>query len=218
MTITTSTNIRYQPIYTPADISLYGHVNPETLRAWTKGPGTPLIIPAGSGIASYSFVNLIEVHVLVGLRKAHKVPLRHIRKEVKLLRKRFATQNPLAESDFETDGYEIFFEHQGLKQTASGQTAIREVVDLYLQRIEREASGPVRFFPFTTWEKCPKLIVMNPSIDFGRPVIVGTRIETEIIRERFDAGESVRFLADDYGVQPEAVEEALRCEPERRAA
>ena len=211
-------DIRYQALYTSGVICRYAHVLPGTLRAWTSGTGSPAMVPSGSGIAPYSFINLIEAHVLVALRKTHRVPMQRIRQQIVLLRTRLQSEHPLAEWDIETDGYSLFIERMGLKQTASGQMAIPKVVSLYLKRIERDPIGPVRFYPFTTWEKCPMKIVMDPTVDFGRPVIVGTRIETVIIRERFDAGESVRSLAADYGVDEEAVEEALRCEPERHAA
>jgi uncharacterized protein (DUF433 family) len=210
-------DMRYQPLYTPGDISRYAHVHPATLRNWTSGSDRALV-PAGSGVAPFSFINLIEAHVLVALRKTHQVPMQQIRKELRKLRRRFETDHPLAEWDVETDGYGLYIEYLGIKQTASGQSAIPEVVSLYLQRIDREAIGPVRLYPFTTWEKCPKLIAMDPLIDFGRPVIAGTRIETTIIRERFNAGEGVVFLAGDYDVSTVAIEEALRCEPEGRAA
>ena len=212
-----SDDIRYRPIYTPGDISRYAHVHPETLRSWTGGRGNPIILPAGAGVAPFSFINLIEAHVLVVLRKTHKVPMQSVRRQVKMLRTRFHTDHPLAERDIETDGYSLFVEHLGLKQSASGQGAIPEVVSIYLRRVERNEAGPVRFYPFTTWQ-CPKLIVMNPRVDFGRPVIFGTRIETVIIRERFDGGESLIDIAKDHSLQLRAVEEALRCEPERRAA
>ena len=219
MATRTRIDARYEPLYTPADISKYAHVHPETLRTWTKGPGAPLLIPSGAGVAPYSFINLIEAHVLIALRKTYKVPMQRIRKQANWLRKKFHTEHPLAERNIETDGYSLFIEHMGLKLSAAGgQIAIPEVVSLYLRRVERDPRGPARFYPFTTWVKCPSLIVMSPFVDFGRPVISGTRVETVMIRERFDAGESVRALADDYDVSEEAIEEALRCEPERRAA
>ena len=90
---------------------------------------------------------------------------------------------------------------------------------MYLERIERDVLGPARFFPFTTYEiACPKVIVMDPCVDFGRPVIEGTRIETIMIFDRFDGGESLSSLANDYELDMVAVEEAVRCEIARRAA
>jgi uncharacterized protein (DUF433 family) len=59
---------------------------------------------------------------------------------------------------------------------------------------------------------------MDPRVGFGRPVISGTRIETVMIFERFSGGEGLSAIAKDYGLKLKQVEEALRCENDRRAA
>ena len=212
--------IRYEPLYTPGDISRYAHVHPETLRTWTGGRGRALLIkPAARTIAPFSFVNLIEAHVLVALRKMHSVPMQRVRRAVRWLSERYETAHPLAEIDLETDGRDVFVDCLGLKASASerGQVAIPEVVSLYLRRIQRDQVGPVRFFPIT-YEACPKLIVMDPCVNFGRPVVEGTRIDTLMIFDRYSGGESLGEIAADYDLGHSAVEEALRCEMERRAA
>ena len=217
----THNDIRYEPLYAPADISRYAHVNRETLRTWTGARGKTLLTRADHrSIAPFSFINLIEAHVLVALRKMHGVPMQRIRRAVHWLSNRFGTAHALAEINLETDGYDLFVDYFGLTVSASsrGQIAIPEIVSLYLHRIERDKAGPVRFYPFTTYEGCPKLIVMDPRVDFGRPVIKGTRIETVMVFDRYSGGESLTEIAKDYDLKLPAVEEALRCEIERRAA
>ena len=217
----TKDQIRYDPLYTPSDISRYAHVRPRTLRTWTHGRGRQLLIhPAQQTASPFSFVNLIEAHVLVALRKIHGVPMQRIRKAVTWLRETYETQHPLAEIDLETDGRHVFVDHLDLKISASegGQIAIPEVISRYLTRIERDPTGPVRFYPFTTHEDCPKFIVMDPCLDFGRPVIQGTRVETAMIFARYSGGEGILQIAQDYDLPPDHVEEALRCEIDRSAA
>ena len=214
-------DIRYQPLYTPSDISRYAHVHPKTLQAWTDKRGGALLSRAGGrSVAPFSFIELIEAHVLVALRKLHGVPMQRIRKAVRWLSDQFETAHPLAEIDLETDGRDVFADYLDLKVSASegGQIVIPEVVKAYLRRIERDEEGPVRYYPFTTYEASPTLIVMDPRVDFGRPVIKGTRIETVMIFDRYSGGESLTDLAKDYALAIVAVEEALRCEIERRAA
>ncbi|WP_437483271.1 DUF433 domain-containing protein [Sorangium sp. So ce1014] len=58
----------------------------------------------------------------------------------------------------------------------------------------------------------PKTIVVDPRRGFGQPVLAGTGIEARIVTERYRAGESVRLLAKDYGVEIEKIEDAIRCE------
>lgn len=84
-----------------------------------------------------------------------------------------------------------------------------------LKRIERDTQGiPVRLFPFTRnqLERAPAMVVMDPSLSAGRPVIAGTGLATEIIAERYKAGDSIRELAKDYERKPSEIEEAIRCE------
>ncbi len=62
------------------------------------------------------------------------------------------------------------------------------------------------------------LVVINPYVGFGRPVISGTGIPTVVIAERWKAGESFDSLMEDYGLEKEKIEEAIRCEFEIKAA
>ena len=85
----------------------------------------------------------------------------------------------------------------------------------HLQRIERDEEGlAIRLYPFTRYRHVqnPKLILIDPRIAFGRPVLVGTGIATSTVAERYKAGESIAALAEDYARQPEEIEEAVRCE------
>jgi uncharacterized protein (DUF433 family) len=96
-----------------------------------------------------------------------------------------------------------------------GQIAMREVMSAALKRIERDPRGiPIRLFPFTrsSIANAPALVVIDPRLSAGRPVIAGTGLATEIIAERYKAGESVRELVQDYERSVDEIEEAIRCE------
>ena len=87
--------------------------------------------------------------------------------------------------------------------------------------VERDEAGVVaRLYPFTRKRAPdePKVVVIDPRISFGRPVLVGSGIPTAVIAERYKAGESVDQLADDYGRKRLDIEEAIRCELAERAA
>ena len=97
----------------------------------------------------------------------------------------------------------------------AGQLSMREVIGAALKRIEREATGlPVKLYPFTRGEtaNAPTLIVVDPAISAGRPVITGTGVATILVAERYKAGESVSELARDYERSSSEIEEAIRCE------
>ncbi|MEM9219282.1 MAG: DUF433 domain-containing protein [Cyanobacteria bacterium P01_F01_bin.150] len=47
---------------------------------------------------------------------------------------------------------------------------------------------------------------------FGRPTIVGTRIPTKILADRYHTGESVEELMGDYGCDRNRIKTALEYE------
>jgi uncharacterized protein (DUF433 family) len=218
----TREDIRYNPLYSLVEVGRYSRVKPDTLRSWIRSnTHMPLLFPAATKtVAPLSFINLIEAHVLLALRRAHTVPMRRIRTAIEWLKDTYAVEHPLAEIDLETDGRDVFVREFGLPVSASrkGQIGINEILSRYLQRIERDPNRvPVRFYPLT-YDTSPKLIIMDPAVAYGRPVIKDTRITTLMIFERYSGGESLIDIADDYGLEMSAVEEALRCEIDQRAA
>jgi len=55
-----------------------------------------------------------------------------------------------------------------------------------------------------------KLIVSDPKIMMGKPVIAGTRITVEIILEKLSAGETVEQILEAHPrLTPEAIRAAL---------
>jgi len=214
-------DLRYKPLYSLVEVGRYARVQPSTLRSWTRlDDGGLLVAAAHNTVAPLSFINLIEAHVLLALRRMHTVPMKKIRTAVEWLKDQYHTEHPLAEIDLETDGCDVFIREFGLPVSASrkGQIGINEILSRYLQRIERDPNRiPVRFFPLT-YDASPKTIVMDPAVAYGRPVIKGTRIATLMVFERYSGGESLTEIADDYSLDLPFVEEALRCEIDQRVA
>lgn len=217
-------------MYRASEVAGYTRVPASTLRTWAFGRTSPKRYPAVIKAADkrntecLSFINLIEAHVLVALRHTHNVPLKKIKSAVSWLKKETGKEHPLAELEIDTNGLNVFVQHFGDIVSASeqGQIHIREVVEKFLERVERDRHGmPVLFYPFTfdnIDRECPKDVVISPVVGFGRPVVNGTRISTSIIFERYTAGESITEIAKDYDLELRPVEEALRCEIEQRAA
>jgi uncharacterized protein (DUF433 family) len=169
-----------------------------------------------------SFVNLVEAHVLDAIRREHRIPLPNIRSALDYVRRHFSSKHPLAEQKFETDGVNLFVSRfqDLISASEAGQLAMRELIQAHLRRIEHDSAGfAVRLFPFTRKDDLdqPKIVVIDPYISFGRPTISGTGVSTNIIAERYKAGDSMDALADDYGCQRAQVEEAVRCELELAA-
>ena len=143
-----------------------------------------------------------------------------VRKAIQYLaahaRRAMDKRHPLISRELETDGLDLFIEQYGqlINISQAGQTAMREVIGAALRRIDRDAAGvPIKLYPFTrTAADAPTMVVIDPTISAGRPVIAGTGLTTQLIAERYKAGESIGDLAHDYGRENEEIEEAVRCE------
>lgn len=179
----------------------------------------PVVRPADLRGRLLSFANLCELHVLAVIRRRHKISLPKVRSSVEYLRKKLNAQRPLINQQFHTNGVDLFVEHalQLLNVSRDGQEAMRGDFEQALARIERDNQGaPVRLFPYsrttTSGGIQPKSIVIDPRLSFGRPVLVKAAIPTEIIVDRFRAGDTLKEMAQDYGVDEKEIEEALRFE------
>jgi uncharacterized protein (DUF433 family) len=232
--ILSAEQVRRTPAYTFTEAAHYLRLPVTTLHAWctgqdyhTKG-GTKrymrVIRLDGTGREGLSFFNLVEAHVLSGLRRVHHIPLPKIRRALDWVSKRLKLSRPLAEARFATDGISLYVEQiaQLIDVDKDGQLAMREVIEAYLHRVERDPLGvPIKLYMFTRNDPAvdaERAVVIDPAIAFGRPVLAGTRVPTAILADRFKAGDALQELADDYRTTPQAIEEALRCELDRREA
>lgn len=231
---------RHIAAYAISEAAHYLQLPPATLRSWVAGRSyptregarfsAPLIEPAqrdGLGVL-LSFTNLAEAHALAALRRVHHIAMDKVRLAIKRLADRYHSPYPLIDRRLLTDGVDLFVKELGELENLSrpGQLAMRQVLESYLRRIEHASDGlPARLYPFTRRtddeeerSRAPKIVVIDPTISFGRPVVSGTGIPTAILAERFFAGDSLADLASDYEIPADEIEEAIRCERERLAA
>ncbi len=226
---------RELPAYGIPEAAHYLCIPTATLRTWVRGRRYPTIggpkhSPPVIDLADkthnlLSFVNLTEAHILCAIRRHYRIPFNNLRRSLAYLREHFPSPHPLAEKTFETDGKHMLIKHLGdyIDISHEGQRLL-PIMDAYLERIERDAHGTAtRLYLFNKQDDPPATVqasrvVVDPRVAFGRPVLGGTRIVTEVVFQRFIAGESVAGLADDYGRPDSDIEEAIRCEQYRRAA
>jgi uncharacterized protein (DUF433 family) len=219
----TSNEVTETPIYGLTEAAQYLRVPLTTLRYWVCGGESvpPLIRLAASDPSRLSFTNLLECHMLSSMRAIYDVRIPKVRKALATLAKYVQQRHPLVEQAFQTDRRDLFIEHLGkvVNLSKDEQILIPGVMELYLERIERDPKGLFKFYPFVMerTHSEPKLIQINPVVGFGKPVIAGTGISTAVIASRFNAREPIGDLATEYGVTPRQIEEAIRWE-QRTAA
>jgi uncharacterized protein (DUF433 family) len=181
-----------------------------------------------------SFNNLAELHVLSSIR-TYDISLQKIRRAVEYIGRELGDPpHPLLAHELQTDGASLFVEQFGqyVNITQQGQMALRQVIEAYLERIERDPSehAVVRLFPFSTMplqsrirseraaDELPKVISIDARVQFGRPVVRGTHVPTVELASRFSAGETLESIAEDMGLETEQVQHAIRYELAPRQA
>ena len=227
MTFPTPHAIQEAPRYTASEAAHYLRVPVSTVRAWAFGQayesksGTKrfrsVIELADRNGKKLSFINLVELFVLSAIRREHGVALKQVRRALDYIRKHFPSNHPLADNQFQTNGIDLFVEKFGelLAISQAGQIAMKEMLAHQLRLVLRDKAGNPLKLLLVARETAsgPKgVVVIDPRLGFGRPVIEGTGIRTEVIVDRFRAGEKIESIADDYDRPAADIEDIVRAE------
>jgi uncharacterized protein (DUF433 family) len=212
------------PNYTVEESSKYHHVPETVLRYWIVGQSgaAPLTTVYSWKPLLLSFKNLVELYVLESLRHIHNISIRSIRRDVEELRREKPSKYPLADYQLATRHRKIYLEGDDdelINLSAGGQHAFKEILIPFLRRVDRNTKGIAeRLFPFTQAKHqespltAPRVVVIDPTIAFGKPVLVNSRISTAFLLSRKLGGATIPRLAADYGRTEEEIEEAIHLE------
>src|ERR1035437_2293499 len=108
------------PAYTTIEASHYLRLPENTVRAWAfgrtfptqrrheRGSTPPLITAASADRHQLSFINLLELHALRGIRRDHDIQMTRIRYALDWLKGHYPSQHPLLDHAMETDGVDLF--------------------------------------------------------------------------------------------------------------
>ena len=196
------------PNYTVEEASRYLLVPVTTVKYWAIGDvgAAPLTTVYSRRPLLLSFKNLVELFVLETLRDMHDVGIQRIRRSIEELRIEKKSKYPLADYQLATRGGRIYLDGEGdelINLTSGGQHAFKRILKPFLKRVHRNAKGIAeRLFPFTSKahqrnpENAPQVVVIDPNVAFGMPVLVGSRISTAFLMSRKNGGASISQLAE----------------------
>jgi len=215
------TALEDQPVYSISDVARYIQVPLTTVRAWVRGTSytrdgqsirfQPVIHPAHKSYLSLR--NFFELLILKTITRGENIPLPRVRTAIDVLQRKFQTDHPLSDIQLLTDKTDILVEEAGgiLNVSRSGQQEMVELIHKIISRIEISGDGHIVFRPYNDG-------IMDPSVQFGRLCIAGTRIPTEDVFLRHDSGESVPDISKDLRCPSERIEKAIRYEQSIRQA
>jgi uncharacterized protein (DUF433 family) len=206
------------PNYQLREAARYAQIGADTVADWHK-VGRRKTLSAREGKAALSYLQLIEVAVVAAFRRAG-LSLNNIRETREYVAKQFECEFPFAQYKFKADGKRLVMDFQQiagekgegkvLRPDQGGQLAW-EIILGRLSEFDYETKG-IAVKWRVAGQKSP--IIIDPRIAYGAPAIKGT--PTWVLSGRWEAGEAVSDIAEDFDLTPEEVREALEFEAVER--
>ena len=156
----------------------------------------------------YSFHDLISLFVVRELRRAGVTP-GAIRDAEAHFRRLWNTDRPFARASIATDGRDVYPTHREIADqleagNRGGQQVMFDAVKDRLKNVRYDDGWA------TAWQPTAH-VLLDPLVQFGEPVVLGTRIPTKSVVGSVEALGSPD-TAKMFGLQPAAVRDAVRFE------
>ena len=213
---------RTDSMYSFAETAHLANVSVSTVKNWlfgytVKGREVPALFPTPGGRAEVSFLQMIEIMVAGRFRKSGLVkglPFSKLRDAYAFAQESWGIEYPFAHLKLEVLGGHIvhFLKEGGTDGSYQALDAPeqwtlpgllrRETID----QIEYDDELAARWFPID--KTVP--IVVDPRMSAGLPVIEGRGVTVQAIRKRFKSGLRIDFIAEDFDMDRDLVETALR--------
>lgn len=209
-------------IYTAPEAARILNLSPQKVGAWVrryweleflndyKSEGQNTVYTDGAGREKvFNFYTLVEL-ITVSAFRSLNVSFSKIKNAHKIGAEVLETRYPFAKKGFMTDGVNII---HNLDQVSSvlldskKQLAFRKLIEPYCNKIDFDQVNLLasRYWPMGRSHR----IVIDPKHKFGEPTIADTNISASVINNFIKSGESVSFIAEEYGISEQAVKDAV---------
>lgn len=207
----------YLPAYRYSEAAQMAETSPQTVARWFRGyqaPGhrmKPVFASTRPQLLSY--MQLVEVAFVAAFRRLG-VKLDDLRRAHEYLREALGVEYPFAQWKLKADGANILAEVLPASQlflvvaNRHGQLIWTEAIRARFEQFDYEEGLALRWHP----RGRDSVVLIDPRIAFGVPIIAGTGVPTHIVKERYVAGEDLQEIEEDFGVSRRQVEQALTFE------
>ena len=212
-------------VYSVAEAARLTGVPSSTIRRWTRGyTYRGNIIPPvfhgvnEEGIPILRFVDLMEVRVLDGFRKAG-VSWPTMRLMAYQAAEKLGHSHPFSRRSFRTDGRQILLDtgNQILVNLINDEQSFKRIVEPFLSDsiLDYSASeAPKRWYPMGR----NRTVVIDPARSFGAPICSPSGVRTSLLYKGYKAeGEDLQAVSWWYNTTDVEVSDAIEYE-ERLAA
>jgi uncharacterized protein (DUF433 family) len=205
-------------VYSVADAARLTRVRPQKAREWFRGRKSPSRATRPVFESDYpvlheeyalSFLDLVELNVAGKLREA-SVSLQSLRKVYNALRDDFG-DHPFCTRQIYVGGKQVFtrglddVEGSSVIEAITRQSYFDKIILPFLKKIDYDAATKKAI----RWH-IANLVVVDPTIQLGKPVVEKTGITTYVLNQSYYAnGEDAEFVARWFGVQARHVRAAV---------
>lgn len=208
-------------VYTFSEAASLTRLKSQRVREWFRGrPSERRRRPVFQGDYApvdgdyaISFLDLIDLFVAGQLRD-HGVSLQTVRRVYCQLERSLRTKHPFARQELLTDGNEVFtrgLDSKGREEIVhvlSSQKVFPRVILPFLKAIDYSRATRLAL----RW-RIAQMVVVDPAVCFGKPVIEGIAIPTAILSAAYHAnGKDAELVADWYDVHSSHVIAAAKFE------
>ncbi|HUU83530.1 MAG TPA: hypothetical protein VM243_08505 [Phycisphaerae bacterium] len=208
-------------LYTPSEAAFYARVHPAAMARWIHGDrrGEPALRAQleGDPERKVTFLDFVQALAIREIRRDHKVSLQKIRDAVQVAQRDYGVDYPFAmrHTTF-LFGQEILIQIQGrdgpglvqVSGTQKHQRMIRKVAELFMEELTfGEAGLATRYRIFRHLDQT---VAMDPRQRTGQPLIESCGYTAIALHEAYRTEGSVEAAATAYGVDPSAIELAIR--------
>jgi uncharacterized protein (DUF433 family) len=216
----------FLPAYSIAESARFTKSHPSTISSWFNREGGfgPALVGREKG-KPLSYLQLVEVAFVVTARRDLGVSLAEVRNTRNYFRQRFSVEYPFATLRFKTEGINILLDLQGVEPNQergrlilggrAGQLAWADVMGERFLEFDYDTNLDLAVVWHVAGRDSP--VIVDPRINFGAPMVSG--IPTWAIRGRYEAGENIDDIEDDFDIREPEILAALKFEGvELRAA
>ncbi len=215
------------PLYTLGTGARILSLSLATLSSWIVGRSYPvrdgkkrfeaLIKRPEKSDPRLSFLNLVEANVLWAIRQVHQIPMAKVRAAQVAAERHYGIDRLFIRQELLAGAGKLFLEKYGqlVELTNAQQYALRAIFYDRLERVVHDQGHLAsQYWPIspTQRDRSERVIVVDPRISFGRPVIAKRGISTAAISDRADAGEPISEIAADYDLEEREVGDAISFE------
>jgi uncharacterized protein (DUF433 family) len=206
---------RARPMYTAAEVARWAQTSPKTARRWragyqfdsTSGKRWSPPVTAARGDEPYlSFEDLVEVAAVAAVRR-EGVSLQRLRAALDYATFELEIPRPLLSERFKTDGRDLF------AQGGTNFNRFGQMVWPFVEAVLKDVDYGTDLLAIRWWPAGRDTeVLVDPQVNFGRPIIRSLGVRTETLVDRFVAGMSLEDVAEEYTTSPVLVQQAVRFE------